>query len=740
MLPQAKDILGDDLEASVQAFYFDVSIQHTNNGIIETKMLLVGDGFPEVFDLPFLHKSNISPLSSPMQVIVSSTLAVKLFGTTDVVGKSISACCFAGMQRDLTISAVYAPLMHATHLDLELIVRRDDMDFTNDEELLHSWLNVNLMTYFKLVSNNPEKSQNILNNWLLNEGNPLCEALNKTLRPPDNTCKKLVEFSLVPISTILLNSQEPNGFFNGTEIKASSNEFVLLLTAATCIIILAGMNSVSLLFAQMPKLSKEFLLRKLLGSSLKKDLSQLYFHFLSQILLAGVLSTTLLSLLCLFFPEITEKFSYFATSLPIFSAVTIILLILLLPFLMAIYPAIFFRNLTLPTALKNRAKSVRLSHAKLLFISLIIQYTVCFTLAFSAMSIFFQLRHFEELNMKTENVFLLDVSSIGKNADTLLTALNNVPGIEDITSVSIAPGMVDVHDSKDYQLLETPSIIADNRTLIVNYVKVSENFHLFSELGSIQEQAVNQALKNLTNNRTGAFINYSAMHLFGFRTVQEAIGKTLQSNLPSGKKLYLEIVNVLPDDHYQSAYHPVKPTVFEVHPTLQKYLLVKVNPASNGQIERQIQEAYTNTSQSRQLPQSLKQIISSSYLSQYRLATLMIAICLTSLVITCFTQVTFSKNESVIADTEERVVRVFGANERFLERKRIYRILFPLVLALVLSMITSIIVIEIWRHQFVKHLDIYGMLASFVIACIVIFAAIFLSVSKHLWASLFNSA
>ena len=727
ILPILKEIIVGDLEAEVHAFQFDVKLFQQNNGIVESEMLLTGDGFLDVFDIPLLHKSASAPLSSPLEAVISSQLALSLFGKTDVVGLKIKACCFAGEQRELTITGVFAPQNHISHINLELVVRRDDKDFIDDKEILHSWLNVNLSTYIKLKPNTYEKSAMALNGWLLDPSNPLCDALDKALKHSNNQCADLVAFSLVPITGILFENKEHTGYLNGAVLTVSRIEFLTLMLAASFVLLLAGVNSVFLLVAQIPKLSNEFLLKKLLGSHIRNDLFELYIHFFYQVVLATVLSALCLVVLCYFSPDSARRIGYVAEYFRLLTTTTILLIIFLLPLLLAIYPTLYFRGLVVADKLKKRLGHQTLVQAKSHYRLLIIQYTVCFVFAFCTSSMFYQLKHFEKLNIKTENIFRLDSLGVGGDLNELIEGLSLIQGIDGITSVSVPPG-AEFYDSKSYKLLETPSIIADNRSLIVNYIRVEQNFQTLLGLESLLENGFNQPLQSLSTNRVRAFINLSAMHLFGFRTANEAIGKTLTSSSPSGQEIVLEIIDVIADDYYQSAYFPVKPTVFELHKDPQRFLLIKVNKSYEITIEKHIQQLYSNLSHFDLESLNLDLLLSNAYVSQYRLAKLMLVMCLTSLVIAGFTLFAYTKQEKVKTRTENRVARVYGASMTSLSKKHILWLIRPIAVALMFSVPISILLFDLWRRQFEQNPNVIDLLTSFLFTSLTILCFAFLVV------------
>lgn len=84
-------------------------------------VLVADSSFFQVFDFPFLQGNPEKALSGPGQVVVSEEMALKLFGSKEVIGESISTEEFD----DLIISGIVAKGSLKSHLDFDLLMYND---------------------------------------------------------------------------------------------------------------------------------------------------------------------------------------------------------------------------------------------------------------------------------------------------------------------------------------------------------------------------------------------------------------------------------------------------------------------------------------------------------------------------------------------------------------------------------------------------------------------------------------
>ncbi len=96
-------------------------------------MHMADESLLDVFTIPLLHGDKEHALADPTRIMISESLADKLFGQTDVVGKTIEI----DKDRPLTISAVMKDMPPNTHHQLHLVSRVPDM-YNNLEFMLNA--------------------------------------------------------------------------------------------------------------------------------------------------------------------------------------------------------------------------------------------------------------------------------------------------------------------------------------------------------------------------------------------------------------------------------------------------------------------------------------------------------------------------------------------------------------------------------------------------------------------------
>ena len=171
MMEAIRDYAQNEVETGVRFIQFGTTIQQNGNGFSEQGTIVDGSFF-DVFDLPFVHGSKERSFAKPMDLVITEEMAMKYFGKTDVVGETLTFCCFAGEASTVPIAGVIKDLPDATHLNINLLLRLNPAMFVNDTGTLHTWTSLNVYTYFKLKPNTTAKQLEARIEYYLNNESP----------------------------------------------------------------------------------------------------------------------------------------------------------------------------------------------------------------------------------------------------------------------------------------------------------------------------------------------------------------------------------------------------------------------------------------------------------------------------------------------------------------------------------------------------------------------------------------
>ncbi|WP_257666707.1 ABC transporter permease [Parapedobacter tibetensis] len=231
--------------------------------------------FFQLFDFKFIAGNKANPLASPNNVVLTESLARRLFGKADVIGKSIALDTLS----TLVVSAVIA--------DIPANSRFSDVDYFCSwlfaEKTLGmvyygsgSWSSYNHQTYVLL---RPEVALNTFN-----------EKIRTFVARHDTDPSNKAHIFLHPASKWhLYNKSE-----NGQMVAGRMNTVRLFIVIGVFILLLACINFTNLSTARSEKRAKEVGVRKVVGARRNALVGQFLTESVFLSVIAGVLALILL--------------------------------------------------------------------------------------------------------------------------------------------------------------------------------------------------------------------------------------------------------------------------------------------------------------------------------------------------------------------------------------------------------------------------------------------------------------
>ena len=229
----------------------------------------VDAAFLNMFSIPFIKGNAATAFTQLHSVVVSEEMAKKFYGTTDIIGKTLKV----DNKQDYVVSGVFKDLPENVSLKFNWLISFKVYEEQNN--WLTQWGNNSLITY---VETDP---------------NANVEAINKPLygfvqtKAPQTNAKMM----LYPFNRIrLYNSFDNNGNEKGGLIK----NVRLFSLIAWIILIIACINFMNLATARSEKRAKEVGIRKVMGATKQKLVTQfisesVLLSFLSMLLAIGII-------------------------------------------------------------------------------------------------------------------------------------------------------------------------------------------------------------------------------------------------------------------------------------------------------------------------------------------------------------------------------------------------------------------------------------------------------------------
>lgn len=324
----------------------------------------------KIFKFEYLSGNADKALSDPNSIVLTESIAKRLFGSTDVLNKSIRY----ENQVDLKVSAV---------------IRDLPANFTYGFECLTPWkLNEQLNTW---VADPNWLNYSFYNLLTLKKGTDL-ELFNQKIANfmTRHAPSKTVEGSAFayPLKKYHLYGHFVNGKPSGGQIE----QVRILVVLALGILLIACINFMNLATARSQKRAKEIGIRKTVGASRQSLITQFLLESFILTLIAVIAAFILVEL---FLPKFNTLLN---TSLAInyhepYNWLAVVVLIVLTALLSGSYPAIFLSSFNPVQALKQSVKFKSKLNLNLREVLVVVQFSFAIILIVATLIIYQQLQY-----------------------------------------------------------------------------------------------------------------------------------------------------------------------------------------------------------------------------------------------------------------------------------------------------------------------------------------------------------
>lgn len=528
--------------------WFAETTLSVDNKNIKTDGKYAGEDFFQVFSYDLIRGDKSQVLSDVNSIVISRKLAMKLFGTTqNIVGKAVEW----EHQTQYRVSGVFAaPPSNAS----------DQFDFILPFKILKTkypgvakWENSGPDTYLLL-----RKGTNV-------------EQFDKKIADYISTKTENAENRKLFIrrySDAYLYGNYENGVQAGGRI-----EYVRLFSIiAVCIVIIACINFMNLSTAKASKRMKEIGIKKTLGAGRGSLILQYLGESLLMTFLSMLMATLLVELVLPHFNTIMGKHLSLSLSgnlLLSLAGVTVVT-----GLIAGSYPALYLSGFMPAGVLKGKSNK----HAGELWLRkglVIFQFTVSIALIISVLVIYKQVAFVQSKNLgySKQNVISFNIEGkIAENRDTFLSALKNIPGVTEASSMGETGIIGGGNTTND---LQWEGKAPDTK---IPFARRPVNFGLINML-DIKLKSGRVFSRDFSSDTSKIIFNEAAIKAMGLK---KPVGKVV--------KLYgvdKQIIGVVKDFHFESLYYEVKPLFFVLKPGETRKVMAKIEAGrEKGTISR----------------------------------------------------------------------------------------------------------------------------------------------------------
>ncbi|MEP1096088.1 MAG: ABC transporter permease [Cyclobacteriaceae bacterium] len=507
--------------------------------ITETRGYLADPNFFEIFNYPILYGSRQSMLEQPQSLVLSKTLADKLFKETDPTGTTITVVNDYGTS-DYAVTGVYDDRDINSHLNPAFVCSMNSgaigkYVFGNDRLVGNNFL----FTYVKLrpgtnATESANKIQGLIGNHVEN---------------PENA------HGYVPVADIYLHSSSPNGENIGGDIRY----IYILITIAILILAIACINFANMATAQASKRAKEIGVRKTFGALNRMIVMQFLGESLAITLLSLIVSIAAIFLLAPSYASFTGKEIH---ALLILEKVGFLIAIGLLTSLLAgSYPSFYLSSLKLKNILGGRSSNSTGSFI-VRKVLVVFQFVVGILLIVGSMTTAKQLNFIQSkpLGFNSTNQLVIPLQS--EEVITQLTKVKstflNIPGVHAGAGTTYTPAQFVLSDN----LFRASPSQPDEEGIIIRQNDV--DFGLIEVLG-IEVVAGRTFDENISAEVDRSIVvNEAAVRALGL-TNESILNRDIYTEERDGVVAY-NVIGVVSDFHSRSLHRPIDPYLFAMRP------------------------------------------------------------------------------------------------------------------------------------------------------------------------------
>jgi putative ABC transport system permease protein len=515
--------------------------------------ILADTAFLNIFTFPLLEGNPKTALKDPGSIVLTRTLARKIFGDTNPIGSTL---LYRG-QHPHVVTGIMSDVPETSHLKFSYILPIQSDPYYRDCMTREAWFNNGLYTYAVLAE--AATAQQV-------EGK-MSAYIDRNLA--DRRKEDRMTFSFQPLKDIHLKSSHLITF--NFERSGSLKYVWLFLSIGFLVLLLACINYMNLAVARSMKRTREIGLRKVIGAWRHQLVGQFLGESMIMTLLATVLAHGFVHLLLPFFSHMVERpirMDYFSNPLLLPGLLSLTILVALLS---GSYPAFLITSLRPVLALTGR-QGIRAGRFAIQRVLIVGQYAVSIALIAGSLVISRQMQFVQgrELGYNREHILTIEVNdpALSQRYALIREELLQDPHILGMSYSSFLPTSVE----RNQNMFDWEG--SDGKLLPSHTSGVDYDFLDVYGIGLAAGRGFSREFGTDTLGAPLALINETAAKGLGW-TPEEAVGKDFGYSDGRGRRT---IIGVVKDFHYNSIHNALGPLVLTLDRESTGYLSARIRP------------------------------------------------------------------------------------------------------------------------------------------------------------------
>lgn len=513
--------------------------------------ILTDTHFLDIFTFPLLQGNPKTALKEPNSIVLTETLARKIFGSKDPMGQTL----MYQDQHPHIVTGIIADVPETSHLTFSYILPAASDGYYKDCVTREPWFNNGLYTYIVLA-------QGATAGQVEGKMRAYIDRNLADWRPEDR-----MTFLFQPLMDIHLRSQHLDTF--ELERSGSYRYVYLFLAIGFVILLLACANYTNLAVARSIRRAQEVGMRKVAGAGRGQLMAQFLGESVIMTLLALVLALGLVHLLLPLFSHLMERpirMNYLSNPLLLPG---LLMLMLLVSLLSGSYPSFLMTSLR-PIQVLTGKLGVRAGRSRIQRVLIVGQYAVSIALVAGSFIIYRQMQFVQSRDL-------------GYNREHILTVKVNDQALSQHYT-SIREGLL--RDSRviamSYSLF-LPTNVGQNQNMFdwegsqgkllpTHTTGVDYDFLNVYGIDLIAGRGFSRKFGTDTLDAPIALINEATAKALGWKP-EDAVGKKFGYSDGRGTRT---IIGVMKDFHFNSIHHSLGPLVLTLGQDATGYISARV--------------------------------------------------------------------------------------------------------------------------------------------------------------------
>lgn len=564
----------------------EMKIGYNDRHFKEKSIIAVDRSFFEVFSFELVQGNPATSLDDPYSILLSETMADKIFGNTNPLHKSVM---INGDDHFIVTGIVKDPPANS-HIKFNGLISISTL--WQDNPCMKWDCNYSFYTYFLL---NQYADAKALENKFPDF---LWEPLNK--KNAEAGWREDVQ--LIPLADIHFKSTSNYEM----ELPRKISTIYMFSAIAIFILLIACINFINLTTAQASKKGKEIGVKKVSGASRRQLIAQLLGEIFIQTGMALVLSIILLELILPAFNNflgVKLSVTYLSTGF----IIGIVLVLALTTLGSGMYPALLLSNIN-PVKMLKGGSALRSQHSGLRNSLIVVQFTISIALIAGTIIIYNQLKFITnyDLGFNKENIITVVLSNeeAQDQYNNLKHEFTNLSNVISVGGSTFVPGGGLTSNGYLPEGFESP--------MMLNVLDIDEDYLETMDIEVVSGRNFSEAFSTdeaafIINEQLANQLNWS-----------DPIGKSIQRN---GNH---PIIGVIKSFNFSSLHHKMEPLIITKRPWEgymgYTHLSIKIQGEEFSQTIQKLENVWKNHVSSLPFEFSfLEDRINKQYLTEERL-------------------------------------------------------------------------------------------------------------------------